>query len=141
MSEKTEVQDKIFNRLIKLDATVQRTNGGRRGNIPFYFWKARYRDNYGPLDTVLQSAFDFCAELRRDLLLRPKTLGKGVSDLSGTLPGGRAYYIECKAPGQLLKWSSQEQALYLLEQHARGAAVGVFDNPGGLDEWIKEMSR
>lgn len=141
MSEKSEVQDKIFDLLIELDATVQRTNGGRRGNIPFYFWKARYRDDYGQLNVTLQSAFEFCEDLRRDLILRPRMLRKGVSDLLGTLPGGRAYYVECKRPGELLKWSSQEQALFLLEQYARGAAIGVFDSPLGVEKWVREMSK
>lgn len=54
----------------------------------------------------------------------------GHSDIAGTLPGGRAFYIEVKRPGQK---ATPKQAAFLARMASAGALVGVVHS---VDELI-----
>lgn len=71
---------------------------------------------------------------------------KGLADVVGVLPGGRALFIECKAPawfapsgktGHLIQdrapgKPSDAQLAFLDTMHAAGAVVGIVWGPGDL---------
>ena len=55
---------------------------------------------------------------------------RGLPDLFGTLPGGRAYFIEVKAPGKLATLTPAQRLLLQLEAKngaVAGAATSVED--------------
>lgn len=72
MSEKSEVQDKIFEKLVWNRWLVIRINSGMRGHISFYFWQI--------IGSVMERA--------------------GVADLIGCTPEGRFFAFETKRPGK-----------------------------------------
>lgn len=98
MSEKSEVQDLIFEYLVRRGWLVIRINGGRRGNLPFYFWQC--------LGTIMRFA--------------------GVSDLIGCTDTGRFFAVECKAPGKLAN-VGEAQSIFLEMVRERGGIAVVAD--------------
>lgn len=57
----------------------------------------------------------------------------GASDLYGTLPGGRALYVEVKMPG---KKATPAQAAWLDAERRLGAAAGTVSSVEELDDLV-----
>jgi len=72
VTEKSEVQDRVFEKLVWHRWLVIRINSGMRGNISFYLWQI--------LGYVMERA--------------------GVADLIGCTPEGRFFAFETKRPGK-----------------------------------------
>lgn len=60
---------------------------------------------------------------------------RGHADVYGTLPGGRAFYFEIKRPdgGRL----GPLQELFLANEHARGAVIGVVTSIEEVESILK----
>ena len=99
MSEKSEVQDIIFEYLVRNRWLVIRINGGKRGRLSFYFWQC--------LGYMMRSV--------------------GVSDLIGCTDTGRFFAIECKAPGKSAD-VKPAQAEFLEAVRERGGLAMVADD-------------
>lgn len=116
MSEKTDVQDKVFQKLYDANCLVMRINGGTRGNVPFYYWKALFEPT------------------QDDLEYYDKMLRKGASDIMGMFPDGTPFYYETKAGTK----PTTEQLLFLREVVKRGAVGRIIDDPAQVDRDIQE---
>lgn len=60
---------------------------------------------------------------------------RGHADVYGTFPGGRAFYFEIKRPvgGKL----TLLQELFLANEHARGAVIGVVTSVEDVESILK----
>ena len=94
VSEKTDIQDVIFEHLVWRGWLVIRVNSGRKGNIPFNLWQ--------------------CLGMDR----RPK----GAADLMGCTDTGQFFAIECKKPGKK-PTPEQEEFLQAVERRGGLAIV------------------
>jgi len=62
---------------------------------------------------------------------------RGVADLFGTFPGGRAYFFEVKVPG---KKATLWQIKWLEEEHKRGAVTGVVTSVEEVETILSTIS-
>lgn len=60
---------------------------------------------------------------------------RGVADLFGSLPGGRAYFIEVKVPGGK---PTQWQIAWLAEERKRNSIAAVCTSTDEVDKLFKE---
>lgn len=63
---------------------------------------------------------------------------KGASDIFGTLPGGRAYYIEAKARGKL-STLTEVQEIFLRREAWNGAVAFATDSVEGVRVALGEL--
>ena len=62
---------------------------------------------------------------------------RGVSDLFGTMPGGRAFFFEVKVPG---KKATLWQLRWLEEEAKRGAITGVVTSVEDVEAELSKQS-
>jgi len=67
----------------------------------------------------------------------------GIPDIQGVLPGGRAFFIECKAPGRYanpVSGLSKIQAMWVNALREVGALVLVTDSVAAIEPYFVSES-